>query len=424
MSVAIETILREQESKRMNSDPAPQSARRGALEPAMLGKLQLRNRIIKAATFEGMTPDGIPGEALRNFHCRLAEGGIAMTTLAYCAVEADGRINDQMMYMHQGIQPQLRALVDAVHARGARVSGQVGHCGNFTKNRKLQRLKRPLGPSRQLNLLGLPAGLPFAGAMTVKDIDYMVERFREAARFMKETGFDALEIHFGHGYGLSQFISPRTNRRTDAYGGSLDNRMRLPLRVLEAVRDAVGEDFPILGKISMMDGVRNGIEIEDAVEIAAALDRGGIDAIVTSGGTSSFNVMKMFRGDSVLKGLIEQERNPIARLGLRLIGPRMFRKYPYEELYFLDDARRIRDRVQCQLVYIGGCSTRASIDTVMREGFDFVQLGRPLLKDPDFVNHAMGDPGYDSGCTHCNRCVALIDHPDGIRCPLNDARAA
>ena len=405
----------------MSNDAATDPARSSAFEPAMLGRLPLRNRLIKAATFEGMTPEGIPGDALRNFHCRLAEGGIAMTTLAYCATEADGRLNDQMMYMHAGIQPRLRELIDAVHARGAGVSGQLGHCGNFTKNRKLQRLKRPLGPSRQINTLGLPAGMPFAGAMALQDIDHLVDGFRDAARFMKQTGFDAIEIHFGHGYGLSQFISPRTNRRTDAYGGSLSNRMRLPLRVLEAVREAVGEGFPILGKISMMDGARNGIEIDDAVEVAAALDRGGIDAIITSGGTSSFNVMKMFRGDSVLKGLIEQERNPIARLGLRLLGPRMFKEYPYEELYFLEDARRIRERVRCQLVYIGGCSTRASIETLMREGFDFVQLGRALLKDPDFVRNAMADPGYDCGCTHCNRCVALIDHPDGIRCPLNDS---
>jgi len=145
---------------------------------------------------------------------------------------------------------------------------------------------------------------------------------------------------------------------------------------------------------------------------------------VTSGGTSSFNPMLMFRGDSIVKGMIEVERNPIARLGLRLIGPRLFRQYPYEELYFLDAAKRVRDAVQCAVVYIGGCTTLASLDTVMREGFDFVQLGRPLIKDPDFVRNARRDPGYVNGCTHCNRCVALIDAPGGIRCPVNDAAPA
>ena len=107
------------------------------------------------------------------------------------------------------------------------------------------------------------------------------------------------------------------------------------------------------------------------------------------------------------------------RLGLKIIGPRLFRHYPYQELYFLEDAKRVRDRVQCQMVYIGGCTEIQSIEKVMQEGFDFVQLGRPLIKDPDFVKHAMTDPGYKNGCTHCNRCASLIEAPGGIYCPLN-----
>ncbi len=399
-------------------DPLPT-----AFTPARLGPLELKNRVIKAATFEGLTPGGVPGDRLVEFHRRIAEGGVAMTTVAYCTTEADGRISEDMMYLHPGIEPELKRLLDSVHAAGALASGQMTHCGNFSKNRRLQRLKRPLGPSRRLNLLGVPAGLPFAGAMTTRDIDHLVETYRDAAALMKRVGFDAAEIHFGHGYGLSQFISPKTNRRTDEYGGSLENRLRLPLRVLAAVREAVGDGFPILGKISMSDGVKGGVNWEEGALVARALDRAGLDAIVTSGGTSSFNPMLMFRGPSIADGMIEIEKNPIARLGLRLIAPVMFRKYPYEELYFLERAQRVRDAVDCAVVYIGGCSTRESLDRVFAAGFDFVQLGRPLLKDPDFVQRARADAGYDSGCTHCNRCVALIDHPDGIRCPLNDPTA-
>ena len=398
-----------------------------AFNPAMLGKLALRNRIIKAGTYEGKTPNGIPGDALRQFHREIAEGGIGMTTLGYCTTEADGRINDQMMYMHEAIQPQLSSIVSDLQATGAKVAGQMTHCGHFSKNRNLQRLKRPLGPSRQINMLGIPAGIPFAGAMTHSDIDYLVQTYHDAAAFMKDTGFDAAEIHFGHGYGLSQFISPKTNHRSDEYGGSLANRMRLPLRVLEAVRKAVGEDFPILGKISLMDGVKGGVTVDDAVEICAMLDNGGIDAIITSGGTSSMNVMKMFRGPSIHHGMIEQEKNIIAKTGLKMLGPKMFKNYPYHELYFRDEANRVRDRIQCQLVYIGGCSTMDSLEQVMRDGIDFVQLGRPLLKDPNYVNNAKkaleADKRYDSGCIHCNRCVSLIDAPGGIRCPLNDEAA-
>ena len=392
-----------------------------AFSPATLGQLPLKNRILKAATYEGKTPDGIPGELLLNFHKGIVQGGTAMTTIGYCTTEADGRINDQMMWMHEGIRDQLthmnRELKDA--APGVAISGQMTHCGNFSKNRKLQRLKRPLGPSRQFNSLGAASGMPFAGAMTVRDIDYLVQTYADAARLMKETGFDAVEIHFSHGYGLSQFISPRTNRRTDEYGGSLTNRMRLPLRALEAVRKAVGGDFPILGKIGLTDGIKDGLHIDEAIEVAAMLDTAGIDALICSGGTSSFNPMLYFRGDTLEKGLIEVEKNPIMKLGLKLIGSRMFRFYPYEELYFLDDAKRVRDRVNCQMVYIGGCTDVPSIEKVMAEGFDFIQLGRPLIKDPDFVKHAMADRNYKNGCIHCNRCASLIEAPGGIYCPLN-----
>ena len=392
-----------------------------AFSPARLGKLELKNRIIKAATYEGKTPDGIPGDLLLDFHKEVVEGGTAMTTIGYCTSEADGRINDQMMWMHDGIRDRLAHMNAELKtaASQVKISGQMTHCGNFSKNRKLQRIKRPMGPSRQFNMLGAAAVLPFAGAMTVQDIDYLVQTYHDAAKLMKETGFDATEIHFGHGYGLSQFISPKTNRRTDEYGGSLANRMRLPLRVLEAVRKAVGDDCPILGKIGMTDGIKDGLHFEEALEVAAMLDQAGIDALICSGGTSSYNPMVYFRGDTLEKGLIEMDKNPITKLGLKLIGSKMFRYYPYEELYFLEDAKKIRDRVNCQMVYIGGCTELESVEKLMAEGFDFIQMGRPLIKDPAFVNNAMTNRNYKNGCTHCNKCATLIEAPGGVYCPLN-----
>jgi len=386
-------------------------------EETRIRGLVLRNRLIKAATFEGKTPGGVPGEALTRLHVRIGEGGIGMTTLAYCAAEADGRIHADMMYMHDGIRPQLESLIARIHATGAKVSGQLGHCGNFSKNREL-RSRRPLGPSRALNTLGLAAGLPFAGALTVPQIRERVATFATAARFMQSVGFDAIEIHFGHGYAISQFISPRTNRRTDEYGGSLLNRMRFGLEVLEATRAAVGDEFPLLGKISMSDGVRGGVSYADSVEIAAMLEKGGLDVIVCSGGTSSMNPMLLFRGDSLLEGMIEQEKNPLMRAALKLVGPKLFRRYPYEELYFLEQARRIRERVDCGVCYIGGVCTAESLAAAMREGFDFVQLGRALLFDPDLAAHAAADAAYVNGCTHCNRCATLIEAPGGIECVL------
>lgn len=386
--------------------------------PTRLNGLPLRNRIIRAATFEGMTPGGMPGKRLAELHCDAARGGVAMTTIAYCAVDPDGRIMNNMLTMDEGIRGPLQQLIDQVHAAGAAVSGQLGHCGNFSQNKDF-RGSRPLGPSPMLNIGGLPYGLLFAGAMTQANMDQLVQNFHDTAAFMQSVGFDALELHFGHGYALSQFISPRTNKRSDAYGGSLFNRMRLPLRVLEAVRKAVGDDFPILGKMGLTDGVKGGLKIDGALQVAELLDQAGIDCLIPSGGTSSMNPMLLFRGDSLLQGMLENETSRLMRLGLRWFGPRLFKHYPYQELYFLDGAKRVRDRVQCKVCYIGGVSTAASMETAIQE-FDLIQIGRALINDPALVKHAAADRHYVNACNHCNRCVTMIKNPEGIHCVLNN----
>lgn len=390
-----------------------------ALSPAQLNGLSLRNRIFKAATFEGRATDGAPKDSLRLFHKEIAQGGVAMTTLAYCAVEADGRVMQEMMYIHDGIADRLKAIADDVHAAGSTLSGQLTHCGNFSQNAAFKG-KRPKGPSRGLNFSGIPSGLPFAGAMNEADMAAMAQNFAQAATLMKRVGFDALEIHFGHGYGLSQFISPKTNKRTDRYGGPLINRMRFPLQVLEAVRGAVGEDFPLLAKTNLTDGTKGGLGLDDAIDVAGLLDEAGIDAVIPSGGTSSFNPMLLFRGDSLAPGMLDYEKNPLMRFILKRMGDRIFKHYPYHELYFMDGSKRVRDRMKnAKLCYIGGVSTVEALEDAMAE-FDFVQLGRALIKDPAMVNKLAIQRGqYVNGCTHCNRCAAMIKNPEGVHCVLN-----
>lgn len=386
-------------------------------EPAQLNGLTLKNRLIKAATFEGKSKGGVPSPELIQFHNRIAQGGIGMTTIAYCAAEADGRINEGMMYMGEHIRPQLESFIQTLHASGTKVSGQLSHCGNFSKNAEFTG-KRPLGPSFGINALGLAYGLPLAGALTVPQIKERVEVYRRAAAFMKSVGFDAIEIHFGHGYGISQFISPKTNKRKDEYGGSLNNRMRFALECLQAVREAVGDNFPLLGKISMSDGVKGGVTYEDSIEIAKLLEKGGIDAIICSDGTSSMNPMKLFHGDSMVPGLVKHEKSLLMKLGIKMSAPFMFKHYPYEEMYFLENSKRIRNAVQCGVVYLGGVCHTESIEKIMREGFDFIQLGRGLIFDPDLPKNAQASATYKNGCTHCNQCATLIESPDGVACTL------
>ncbi|MCA9576693.1 MAG: NADH:flavin oxidoreductase [Polyangiales bacterium] len=383
--------------------------------PAQVRGLTLRNRLIKAATFEGMTPGGVPTAALTRMHRRLGEGGIALTNIGYCAAESDGRIDDNMMYMHEGVRAPLERLITEVHETGAAVMGQLGHAGTFTKN-PLFKGQRPLGPSRAFSPIGITVGRALAVAMTTDQIRERVRVFGRAAAFMKSVGFDAIEVHFGHGYGISQFISPLTNKRKDAYGGALHNRMRFALEVLAEVRAAVGDDFPLFGKISMTDGVPGGVSYEDSLEIAALLERGGLDVIICSGGTSSFNPMLLFRGTNIRDGIMRTQKSAFMKLGVKLAGGMLFKDYPYEELFFLEHARRIRERVSCGVCYVGGATNGPSFEALMAEGFDFVQLGRALLYDPDLPKHAAADPSYVNGCSHCNECAVLIEDPDGIRC--------
>jgi len=398
------------------------SATHNPFVPAQLGKLDLKNRIMKAATFEGMTPNGKPSERLFEFHKAIAEGGVGMTTISYCTTEADGRIMDNMMWLHDGIEDDLRRLIAMIKKTGAKVSGQVTHCGHFSQNKKLERDQPPKGPSKMAVGIGATVGRFIAPAMTQEDINYLIGTYRDAARFMKKVGFNALEIHFGHGYGLSQFISPKTNKRKDRYGGSHENRMRLPLEVLTVMREEVGLDFTILGKISMTDAVKGGVDYTEGLEVAKTLDAAGIDGLIPSAGTSSYNSMYMFKGESIAKGMAAMQSSTLIKTLLKVMGPFMWKHYPYQPTYFLEAAKRLKATVTCPVIYIGGCSTRVDIDRVFEAGFDFVQIGRSLIKDPEFVQHAQADEDYDSGCTHCNFCVPLIQHPGGIRCVLNDER--
>lgn len=389
-----------------------------ALTPTKLAGLSLRNRVIKTATFEGMCPAGVPTQDLIDHHTAIAAGGAALTTVAYCGVSPDSRTFGDQMYMHQGIFDGLQKLASSVHDQGGAVSGQLSHCGFFSRN-KPRDSRRPLGPSPVLNQYGLFSGIPFGGAMGIKDMDKVVKEYADAARFLKRVGFDALEIHMGHGYLLSQFISPATNKRTDDYGGSLHNRMRLPLRILESVRQAVGDDFPLLAKLNLRDGFRGGLEINESVECAKLLEAAGLNAIVMSGGFTSRTPMYLFRGQSPLQQMIPLEPNPLLRTAMKWFGGRLFRNYPFEELYFLEQAKQMLDAVSIPLVYLGGVSSAGAIERAMSSGFDFVAMGRALIKDPQMINQLKTEQHYSSDCNHCNGCVASMALPGGIRCVLD-----
>ncbi|AQZ96500.1 NADH:flavin oxidoreductase [Halopseudomonas phragmitis] len=386
-----------------------------AFTPLQIGPLLLKNRFIKSATNEGMSPQGVPSRQLVEFHAAMAAGGAALTTVAYCAVSADGCTLPSQIRLDRATLPHLRVLTDAVHAAGGAVSAQITHGGCFTFT-KVEGKRRPLSASGGFNKIGLMSGQFFKRAMGSTDMQRIAEDFAEGARLAREAGFDAVEIHMGHGYLLSQFISPLYNRRRDEYGGSLANRMRFPRQVLRQVLDAVGDDLAVICKFSMTDGVRAGNRPEDGVEIARHLAEEGAHMLVLSAGMNAESITTMF-GSSFPPENRAVVTNPIMKAAMYL---QQLAEKPrdFSELYLLKYARQVRSAVNIPLAYLGGLTSADGVNTLISEGFEAMALGRVLIHDPTWVNQLRDGSMTRSGCTACNRCVAMMYTEGGTSCVL------
>lgn len=371
--------------------------------PAKLGPLTLRNRVIKAATFEARTPDALVTDDLIEYHRLPAAGGVAMTTVAYCAVSPGGRTGGNQIWMRPHAVPGLRRLTEAIHAEGAAISAQIGHAGPVADARSNQ--ATALAPVRFFN----PIAMRFAQKATREDIDDVLAAHAHAARLAVDAGFDAVEIHLGHNYLASAFLSPLLNRRDDEFGGSLQNRAKVARGLVMAVRRAVRQQVAVTAKLNMTDGIRGGITVDEALTTARWLqDDGGLDAIELTAGSSLVNPMYLFRGDAPVKEFAAAFKPPL-RWGIRMTGHRFSREYPYRDAYLLREARLFRAELTIPLILLGGITNRTTMDLAMAEGFEFVAMARALLAEPDLVNRIAAEGSQvRSACTHCNQCMATI----------------
>jgi 2,4-dienoyl-CoA reductase-like NADH-dependent reductase (Old Yellow Enzyme family) len=378
--------------------------------PARLGPVTVPNRIVKAATFEGRTPDALVTPELIDFHRRHAAGGVGMTTVAYLAVSPEGRTHRQQIWLREEAVPGLRRLTDAVHAEGAAVAAQIGHAGpvaNAASNRSAA-----IAPGKAFS----PLGFRMTKAATDADLERIVAAHADAARLAVESGFDALEVHCGHNYLVSAFLSPRLNRRDDRHGGSLANRARLALDVTRAVRDAVGDRVAITAKLNMSDGVRGGLGLDESLQVAAWLERDGtVDALELTAGSSLLNPMYLFTGDAPVREFAAAFPPPL-RWGLRLGGRTFLRHYPFREAYLLPKARRFLAELRLPLILLGGITRRDTMENAVAEGFAFVAMARALLREPDLPRRLRSTPDTPSLCTHCNKCMPTIYR--GTHCVL------
>ncbi len=370
--------------------------------PASLGPVRLRNRVVKAATFEGMTPDALVTEDLVEYHLAVARGGAGMTTVAYLAVSPEGRTDRHQIYLRPEAVPGLRRLTDAVHAEGAAVAGQLGHAGPVANGRSngAQALSSYRMPS--------PLSMQMVRTATEADITRVTRDYVEGAKLAVQAGFDCLEMHLGHNYLLSSFLSPNLNRRKDRWGGTLENRARFARQVVVAVREAVGDEVAITAKLNMVDGVRTGFRIEESLDFASMLESDrALDALQLTSGSSLTNPMFLFRGDVPLKEFADA-MPPLQRWGIKAVGRKFFRYYPFEEAYMLPMARRFRERLDMPLILLGGINKRETLDLAMAEGFQYVAMARALLREPDLVNRMSDGRARAGVCIHCNRCMPTI----------------
>ena len=373
--------------------------------PVNIGPVTLRNRVIRSAAFENMAYGNAPSQDLFDYHVAVARGGVGMTTLAYASVNRSGLSFDGQLWMREEIVPGLKRITDAVHAEGAKCSIQLGHCGNMTHRSTCGCM--PVGASSGFNLYS-PT---FVRGLKKTEIDALVADFGHAVDLAREAGFDCVEIHAGHGYLISQFLSPYTNHRKDEYGGSLENRMRLMQRVIRCVLEHAGDDMGVIVKMNMHDGFKGGMQRAECLEVARELERLGVNALVLSAGFVSKAPMEVMRGAMPLKTMAHY-MNPWKFWWLKALvlafGRILIPTVPYKDAYFLEDALQFREAVKMPLIYVGGLTSLSKMEEVLDAGFQGLQVARALLHDTDFVNKLRSGEERCSGCGHSNYCIGRM----------------
>ncbi len=373
--------------------------------PFKLGPIELRNRTIRSAAFENMCKDNSPTAELENYHVSVARGGIGMTTVAYAAVNRSGLSFNGQLWMRPAIVEGLKKMTDKIHQQGAKASIQLGHCGNMTHKGTCGQI--PVGASSGFNLYS-PT---IVRGLKKEEIKQLVKDFGAAVELSRQAGFDCVEIHAGHGYLISQFLSPYTNKRKDEYGGSLENRMRFMDEVITEVKSVAADNIAVVVKMNMYDGFKSGMHYDETIQVAKRLEERGVDALVLSAGFVSKAPMVVMHGAMPLKTL-RYYMNPWKywwlKMSLALVGRIVIPTVPYQDTFFLEDAKRFRAELKLPLIYVGGVCSREDADKVLDAGFELIQMARVLVNDTDFVNKLAQEENYKSPCGHSNYCIGRM----------------
>lgn len=384
-------------------------------EPIEIRGMPLKNRLVRSATYDALaTADGNVTEPMIHFYTRLAQGGVGLIISGSTYVQANG----QGLPLQGGIARDdqiagLKQLVAAVHQLNTKIAIQIAHAGRQTLPMLIGG-QTPLAPSA---IEADPMFHTEPREMTIAEIQETITAFGDAARRAQEAGSDAVQLHAAHGYLLAQFLSPHTNRRTDEWGGSIENRMRFVLAVYGKVRQVVGNVYPVMIKLSVAEGVENGITIDDACAVARKLAERGIDAIEISGGTIVESVFMMSRGDIPID-ILTRGKDPEVKKLMEdaLYGLKDMVKF--DEAYWLSQAKQVKAVIGAvPLILVGGMKYPQTMERIVQEqSADMISLCRALIREPDLPKEMAAGRKDPAKCAFCNRCLGEVITPKPLRC--------
>jgi 2,4-dienoyl-CoA reductase-like NADH-dependent reductase (Old Yellow Enzyme family) len=354
-----------------------------------IGTLTLPNRLVRSATAECLAdPDGRPRTEMVRLYQELARGGVGLIISGHMYVHPSGKAHSEMTGIYaDDLISALAQLTHAVHREGGRVAAQINHGGMHAN---APSVSEPMAPAAiEGSFLTRPAR-----EITPAEIETMIEAYAQAARRAQEAGFDAVQIHAAHGYLISQFLSPFVNRRSDEWGEDQEGRMRFLREVCAAVRQEVGEEYPVFVKLGMKDGAEGGLTAQEGARVVAALEGFGLDAVEISSGVEG-----------------DQDLGLSIRSGIRR---------PEDEAYFRPPARQARAQTNLPILLVGGLRSRDVMEDVLSSGdADFISLSRPLICEPDLPERLRKGIQERSSCISGNLCWPK-EEGTGIacRCPI------
>lgn len=358
-----------------------------------INHMELKNRFVRSATWEGLAnSDGSCSGELADLMLKLAKGqvGLIITSHAYVNQTGQAGIKQLGIYSDQLISSYIK-IVEKVHREGSKIIMQIAHAGGRASAQLVK--SQPFGPS-SLEI----KDCMMCREMTKSEIFQIIEDFKNAAVRAKKSGFDGVQIHAAHGYLLNQFLSPFFNKRKDEYGGSIENRARLILEILQAIRSELGRQFAILIKINSDDFIEGGFTQSEMVQVSAMLESAGIDAVELSGGTS----LKISSYSSSRVGEIDSKK---------------------EEVYYRDAANLYKEKITVPLILVGGIrSFEVANELVEKELADYISLCRPLIREPDLIKRWKRGNTERAACIYCNKCFEPTRAGKGIYCVIESQR--